>query len=134
MALVGLKLFLAIAGGSSGANEKSDNPIEVGIIGVNIFALLNQLYFLHALNAYILSRIFFHHILFVFSLQPVMGAVIQALTGSTNRDEVNVMAKQATEVASLVISLAQALATSMSQRRSFPVDYDYAAYYGDYEK
>ena len=44
-----------------------------------------------------------------------MGAVIQALTGSTNRDEVNVMAKQATEVASLVISLAQALATSMSQ-------------------
>ena len=61
-----------------------------------------------------------------------MGAVIQALTGSTNRDEVNVMAKQATEVASLVISLAQALATSMSQRRSFPVDYEYAAYYGDY--
>ena len=44
-----------------------------------------------------------------------MGAVIQALTGSTNRDEVSVMAKQATEVASLVISLAQALATSMSQ-------------------
>jgi len=91
MALVGLKLFLAIAGGSSGANEKSDNPIE-----------------------------------------PVMGAVIQALTGSTNRDEVNVMAKQATEVASLVISLAQALATSMSQRRSFPVEYDYSAY-GDYD-
>ena len=29
IALVGLKLFLAIAGGSSGANEKSDNPIEV---------------------------------------------------------------------------------------------------------
>jgi len=74
VALVGLKLFLAIAGGQT-ANEKSDNPIE-----------------------------------------PVMGAVIQALTGSTNRDEVNVMAKQATEVASLVISLAQALATSMSQR------------------
>jgi len=91
MALVGLKLFLAIAGGSSGANEKSDNPIE-----------------------------------------PVMGAVIQALTGSTNRDEVNVMAKQATEVASLVISLAQALATSMSQRRSFPDYYDNANY-GDYE-
>ena len=44
MALVGLKLFLAIAGGSSGANEKSDNPIEVGIIGVNIFTLLNQLF------------------------------------------------------------------------------------------
>ena len=45
MALVGLKLFLAIAGGSRGANEKSDNPIEVGIIGVNIFALLNQIFF-----------------------------------------------------------------------------------------
>merc|ERR1719297_354278 len=74
IALVGLKLFLAIAGGSSGANEKSDNPIE-----------------------------------------PVMGAVIQALTGSPNRAEVSVMAKQPTEVASLVISLAQALATSMSQ-------------------
>ena len=57
-----------------------------------------------------------------------MGAVIQALTGSTNRDEVNVMAKQATEVASLVISLAQALATSMSQRRSFPAEFDYASY------
>jgi len=88
IALVGLKLFLAIAGGSSGANEKSDNPIE-----------------------------------------PVMGAVIQALTGSTNRDEVSVMAKQATEVASLVISLAQALATSMSQKRSF--DSVYAAEYID---
>lgn len=88
IALVGLKLFLAIAGGSSGANEKSDNPIE-----------------------------------------PVMGAVIQALTGSTNRDEVSVMAKQATEVASLVISLAQALATSMSQKRSF--DGVYAAEYID---
>ena len=63
-----------------------------------------------------------------------MGAVIQALTGSTNRDEVNVMAKQATEVASLVISLAQALATSMSQRRSFPVAYDYEAYEDFVEK
>jgi len=93
IALVGLKLFLAIAGGSSGANEKSDNPIEQTV------------------------------------LQPVMGAVIQALTGSTNRDEVSVMAKQATEVASLVISLAQALATSMSQKRSF--DSVYAAEYID---
>jgi len=45
-----------------------------------------------------------------------MGVLISALTGSTNQDEVNVMAKQASEVASLVISLAQALATSMSQR------------------
>lgn len=80
IALIGLKLFLAIAGGQAGANEKSDNPIETTV------------------------------------LQPVMGAVIQALTGSNDRDEINVMAKQATEVAGLVISLAQALATSMSQR------------------
>ena len=45
-----------------------------------------------------------------------MGAVIEGLTGSNDRTEINVMAKQATEVAGLVISLAQALATSMSQR------------------
>ena len=70
MALVGLKLFLAIAGGSSGANEKSDNPIEVGIIGVNIFMLLNQLYFLHALNAYILSQIFFDTSYLYFHCSP----------------------------------------------------------------
>jgi len=80
IALVGLKLFLAIAGGQANANEKSDNPIETTV------------------------------------LLPIMGAVIQGLTGSNDRDEINVMAKQATEVAGLVISLAQALATSMSQR------------------
>jgi len=49
-------------------------------------------------------------------LQPVMGAVIEGLTGSKDRAEVNVMAKQASEVFGLVVSLAQALATSMSQR------------------
>jgi len=49
-------------------------------------------------------------------LQPVMGAVIEGLTGSNDRAEVNVMAKQAAEVFGLVVSLAQALATSMSQR------------------
>lgn len=50
------------------------------------------------------------------SPQPVMGAVIEGLTGSNDRAEVNVMAKQAAEVFGLVVSLAQALATSMSQR------------------
>jgi len=49
-------------------------------------------------------------------LQPVMGAVIEGLTGSNDRAEVSVMAKQAAEVFGLVVSLAQALATSMSQR------------------
>jgi len=74
VALIGLKLFLAIAGGQA-IDRQDSSPIE-----------------------------------------PVMGVLISALTGSTNQDEVNVMAKQASEVASLVISLAQALATSMSQR------------------
>ena len=32
IALIGLKLFLAIAGGQAGANEKSDNPIEVSSV------------------------------------------------------------------------------------------------------
>ena len=50
------------------------------------------------------------------SPQPVMGAVIEGLTGSNDRAEVSVMAKQAAEVFGLVVSLAQALATSMSQR------------------
>ena len=45
-----------------------------------------------------------------------MGAVIEGLTGSKDRNEVSVMAKQASEVFGLVVSLAQALATSMSQR------------------
>jgi len=51
--------------------------------------------------------------------QPVLGAVIAALTGSNNNDEVQVMAKQATEVINLVVTLVEALTTSMSQRRSF---------------
>lgn len=47
---------------------------------------------------------------------PVMGAVIGALTGSDDKDEVQVMAKQATEVINLVVTLVEALTTSMSQR------------------
>jgi len=47
---------------------------------------------------------------------PVMGAVIGALTGSDDKDEVAVMAKQATEVINLVVTLVEALTTSMSQR------------------
>ena len=58
---------------------------------------------------------FDHQLTFSLS-QPVMGAVIEGLTGSNDRAEVNVMAKQAAEVFGLVVSLAQALATSMSQR------------------
>jgi hypothetical protein len=50
-----------------------------------------------------------------------MGAVIGALTGSDDPNEVAVMAKQASEV---VVTLVEALTTSMSQR-SFP---DYAYY------
>ena len=37
------------------------------------------------------------------NFQPVMGAVIGALTGSDDKDEVQVMAKQATEVLCLVL-------------------------------
>jgi len=48
--------------------------------------------------------------------QPVMGAVIGALTGSDDKREVEVMAKQATEVINLVVTLVEALTTSMSQR------------------
>jgi len=48
--------------------------------------------------------------------QPVMGAVIGALTGSDDKSEVAVMAKQATEVINLVVTLVEALTTSMSQR------------------
>jgi len=77
IAYLGLKLFLAVAGGGSGNIEKSDT----------------------------LSPI-----------QPVMGAVIGALTGSEDPNEVAVMAKQATEVINLVVTLVEALTTSMSQR------------------
>jgi len=77
IAFLGLKLFLAIAGGSSSGIDKSDN------IG---------------------------------PMQPLMGAVIGALTGSKDQREVEVMAKQASEVINLVITLVEALTTSMSQR------------------
>jgi len=50
------------------------------------------------------------------AFQPVMGAVIGALTGSDDKSEVAVMAKQATEVINLVVTLVEALTTSMSQR------------------
>lgn len=73
---MGLKLFLAVAGGSTGANEKADNT----------------------------------------PMQAVMGTVISALTGSSDAGEVQVMAKQATEVINLVITLVEALTTSISQR------------------
>jgi len=79
LAYLGLKLFLAVAGGSSSSNsiEKNDN----------------------------------------FSpMQPLMGAVIGTLTGSDDPNEVAVMAKQATEVINLVVTLVEALTTSMSQR------------------
>jgi hypothetical protein len=82
IAYLGLKLFLAVAGGTSCGIDKSDS---------------------------------------LSPLQPVMGAVIGALTGSDDPNEVAVMAKQASEV---VVTLVEALTTSMSQR-SFP---DYAYY------
>merc|ERR1712203_147939 len=84
IAYLGLKLFLAVAGGTSSGIDKSDT---------------------------------------VSPMQPVMGAVIGALTGSDDPNEVAVMAKQ---VINLVVTLVEALTTSMSQR-SFP---DYA-YYAD---
>jgi len=88
IAYLGLKLFLAVAGGSSSGIDKSDT---------------------------------------VSPMQPVMGAVIGALTGSDDPNEVAVMAKQASEVINLVVTLVEALTTSMSQR-SFP---DYAYTYAD---
>jgi hypothetical protein len=89
IAYLGLKLFLAVAGGTSSGIDKSDT-----VSG---------------------------------PLQPVMGAVIGALTGSDDPNEVAVMAKQASEVINLVVTLVEALTTSMSQR-SFP---DYAYTYAD---
>jgi len=76
---MGLKLFLAIAGGSSSNIEKADSS----------------------------------------PMQGVMEAVIGALTGSGDKSEVQVMAKQATEVINLVMTLVEALTTSMSQRSFF---------------
>lgn len=94
IAFLGLKLFLAIAGGSSSGIDKSDS-------GDN--SVMQQL------------------------SQPIMGAVIGALTGSDDQQEVAVMAKQASEVINLVVTLVEALTTSMSQR-AFPdyqSSYDY---------
>lgn len=81
IAYLGLKLFLAVAGGSGGNIEKSDTLSPIQSLS-----------------------------------QPVMGAVIGALTGSDDPNEVAVMAKQATEVINLVVTLVEALTTSMSQR------------------
>jgi hypothetical protein len=78
MLAMGLKLFLAVAGGGGGANEKADNT----------------------------------------PMQAVMGTVISALTGSNDAGEVQVMAKQATEVINLVITLVEALTTSVSSQQS----------------
>jgi len=73
---LGLKLFLAIAGGGSNIEKADTSPIQVG----------------------------------------VMEAVISTLVGAEDRSEVQVMAKQAVEVINLVITLVEALTTSMSQR------------------
>jgi len=78
MLAMGLKLFLAVAGGGGSANEKADNT----------------------------------------PMQAVMGTVISALTGSNDAGEVQVMAKQATEVINLVITLVEALTTSVSSQQS----------------
>jgi len=75
---IGLKLFLAIAGGGGG-NDKSDSS----------------------------------------PVQGVMEAVIGALVGAEDRQEVAIMAKQATEVINLVVQLVEALTTSISQRSFF---------------
>jgi len=72
---LGLKLFLAIAGGGSNIEKADTSPI-----------------------------------------QGVMEAVISTLVGAEDRSEVQVMAKQAVEVINLVITLVEALTTSMSQR------------------
>jgi len=72
---LGLKLFLAVAGGGNSIDKSDTSP-----------------------------------------MQGVMEAVISTLTGSEDRDEVAVMAKQAGEVINLVVTLGEALTTSMSQR------------------
>jgi len=77
IAFLGLKLFLAIAGGSSSGVDRNDSPSPI---------------------------------------QPILGAVIGALTNSDDPSEVATMAKQATEVINLVVTLTEALTTSMSQR------------------
>ena len=76
IAYLGLKLFLAVAGGTSSGIDKSDT--------VSVLLLLRLVFMM------ILCQ--------VSPLQPVMGAVIGALTGSDDPNEVAVMAKQASEV------------------------------------
>jgi len=76
IAYLGLKLFLAVAGGGANSIDKSDSS----------------------------------------PMQGVMEAVISTLTGSNDKDEVAVMAKQAGEVINLIVTLGEALTTSMSQR------------------
>lgn len=49
-------------------------------------------------------------------MQPILGAIIGAMSGSDDPEEVAIMAKQATEVVNLAITLVEALTTSMSQR------------------
>lgn len=49
-----------------------------------------------------------------FPAQAVLGTVISAVTGSTNPKEVATMARQATEVIGIVMSLFEALQTSFS--------------------
>lgn len=46
--------------------------------------------------------------------QSILGIIISALTGSENPSEVAVMAKQASEVVNMLISLVEALQTSFS--------------------
>lgn len=46
--------------------------------------------------------------------QSILGIVISALTGSEDPEEVSLMAKQATEVVNMLISLTEALQTSFS--------------------
>jgi len=46
--------------------------------------------------------------------ESILGIVISALTGSEDPSEVAVMAKQATEVVNMLISLVEALGTSFS--------------------
>jgi len=95
LALLGLKLFLTVLGGS-GSQERVDDDGSL--------------------------------------VQPVMRAVIGHLIDSDDPSEVDSMAKQATEVINLVVTLVEALTTSMSQRsfgRSFTAQ-DYGDYGQDY--
>jgi len=52
-------------------------------------------------------------------VENILSAVISYLTGSKDLNEVNIMAKQATELLGLLVSLLDALRTSFSQRSSY---------------